>query len=351
MNIASIQTLIDSAYSKTEYPTCCYQMEKWSRTLPLKGLRVLDATPVFRNTLVKHKALLAAGAELYVGISDVMPRDHSIIDLLQKSGIPIVHPHDKVEKIDLVLDCAAAFCEWNPAIGFVELTRSGTEKYRKVNKPVFIADNGRIKRIETCLGTGESYFRAMKQLGYKDWKGRRIIVFGSGKVGTGIIMYASKMGAEVVVVTDPATVTDPVQHWSTKIIDYKNSQAVTEAVQTAYAVVTATGVAHALEGHCSPETFIHSPALLANMGVEDEYGFSIPKDRVLMQKKTLNFILDEPTHLKYIDATMALHNEGALFLISHPEATGLIEPPTELEKELLDVCRTNGCIGDELDLI
>lgn len=346
-----IDSLITSTYREDEYPVSLYQTREWSRTLPLKGLTVLDATPVFRNTLVKHRALIAAGAELIVGISDVMPRDEQIADLLRRSGIRVMHPEDAPAAVDIILDCAAAFSAWQPRIGFVELTRSGVEKFSHVDKPVFLADNGRIKRIETCLGTGESYYRAMKQLGYDEWKGKKLVVFGSGKVGTGIIAYAHKLGARITVVTDPESVTAQITAFTTDIIDYRDTPTVAQAVQDAYAVVTATGVAHALEGNCPAEALLHSPALLANMGVEDEYGPSIPAERVLEGKKTLNFILDEPTHLKYIDATMALHNEGALYLSTHPEARGLIEPQPELEEHLLEICRLYGCISDELDLI
>ena len=347
----SIDQLINSTYREDEYPVSLYQTREWSRMLPLKGLTLLDATPVFRNTLVKHRALIAAGAELIVGISDVMARDEKIVDLLRNSNIRVMCPEDVPATVDIILDCAASFSTWQPRIGFVELTRSGVEKFSHIDKPVFVADNGRIKRIETCLGTGESYYRAMKQLGYDDWKGKKLIVFGCGKVGTGIIMYAHKLGAKVTVITDPASVTERITATAADIIDYKDNTKVARAVRDAYAVVTATGIAHALEGRCPAEILVHSPALLANMGVEDEYGPSIPAQRVLMQKRTLNFILDEPTHLKYIDATMALHNEGALYLATHPEACGLIEPQPELEEHLLEICRLGGCISDELTLI
>lgn len=347
----SIEALITATYRDDEYPVCLHQAREWRRTQPLKGVTILDAAPVFRNTLVKHLALISAGAELIVGISDIMPRDERIVDLLRNAGIPTICPNDAEVPVDIILDCAAAFAHWQPCIGFVELTRSGVEKFSSADKPVFVADNGRIKRIETCLGTGESYYRAMKKLGYDDWEGKKLIVFGSGKVGTGIIMYAHKLGAKVTVVTQPESITSQAAALATEIIDYKDSAKVAQAVKDAYAIVTATGVPHALEGNCPAEALITSPALLANMGVEDEYGPSIPPARVLESKKTLNFILDEPTHLKYIDPTMALHNEGALYLITHPEACGLIEPPTEMEENLLEICRINGCISDELNLI
>lgn len=57
---------------------------------------------------------------------------------------------------------------------------------------------------------------------------------------------------------------------------------------------------------------MNGPALIANMGVEDEFGPEVPAERVLNAKSPLNFVLEEPTHLKYIDPTMALDNYGAL---------------------------------------
>ena len=56
---------------------------KTGRRRPLSGFSVLDATPVFRNTLLKYRALLAAGAELSVGVSDVVAKDPRIVDKLK----------------------------------------------------------------------------------------------------------------------------------------------------------------------------------------------------------------------------------------------------------------------------
>ena len=122
---------VAQAYASNEYPVLLNQYEVWANTRPLAGLRVLDATPVFENTLAKHAALLAAGAELTVGIDDVMPRNHDVVRYLRSVGIHVVEPGDVKQSnaFDLVLDCAAAFAELNPRIGFVELTRSGVSKY------------------------------------------------------------------------------------------------------------------------------------------------------------------------------------------------------------------------------
>ena len=56
------------------------------------------------------------------------------------------------------------------------------------------------------------------------------------------------------------------------------------------------------------------------MGVEDEYGETFPADRVLNGKRPLNFLLEEPTQLRYIDATFALHRALAEHPLNFPRA-------------------------------
>lgn len=344
---------VAQAYASNEYPVLLNQFEVWKNTRPLAGLRILDATPVFENTLAKHAVLLAAGAELTVGIDDVMPRNNEVVRYLRSVGIPVVEPKEvKTSRaFDLVLDCAAAFAKLKPRIGFVELTRSGVSKYADKSCPVYVADSGRIKRIETCLGTGESYFRAMAQLGYSQWQGKSIVIFGSGKVGSGLITYAHRYGCRITVVTRPGDITDRIRVLCDAVIDASDGIAIAEAVSQANAVVTATGVPSAATAACPADVFIRSKALLANMGVEDEFGAGVPAGRVLEAKRPLNFILKDPTLMKYIDATMALHNEGAVVLASKKMPAGLIEPDASTEERLLSICREKGTISDELNYI
>ena len=166
-----------------------------------------------------------------------------------------------------------------------------------------------------------------------------------------MLSYAVANGAKATVVTKIESVTEKVRKLATEIVDCDDIPSVAYAIRDAYAVVTATGIAGALSHPFLVKELFHSHALLANMGVEDEYGEAMPAERVLLNKQTLNFILEEPTHLKYIDATMGLHNEGINYLLSHPSEKGLIEPPTELEDRLLQVTRNYGCIGNEISLI
>ena len=51
-------------YRQEEFPVLLHQCETWAESRPLEGCRVIDASPVFRNTCAKYAALLAAGEPL-----------------------------------------------------------------------------------------------------------------------------------------------------------------------------------------------------------------------------------------------------------------------------------------------
>lgn len=348
-----IDEILAAAYTEKDFPAAAYQTRLWAKTRPLEGLRVIEASPIFRNTMTKYRALIAAGAQLTIGIRDGILYDSGVLNLLREAGIPTVRFDDTPFEVDLILDNAGGFSAWNPRLGFAELTRSGVEKYKHSSKPVFLADGGRIKRIETFLGTGESFYRAMAQRGYSDWTGKKLVIFGSGKVGSGLIFYAKQKGAYVVAVTDPASVSAKTRPQIDELVDFRDAAKTVKAVADAFAVVTATGICGALDHDDVPEALVASPALLANMGVEDEFGPRVPDARVLGEKRSLNFFLEEPTHLKYIDATLALHSAGAVYLAQNTGKlpSGIILPPADIEDEILKVTREHGCIADEMDFI
>ena len=81
---------IFSFYREKELPVLLDQYKRWLESRPLEGCRVIDASPVFRNTCAKYAALLAAGAELTAAVSPVMPHDPETVALLGRYGIPVV---------------------------------------------------------------------------------------------------------------------------------------------------------------------------------------------------------------------------------------------------------------------
>ena len=370
--------IVNSSYTEAEYPVLGAFLREWAVTKPFWGLRVLIATPIFRNTLLEYRALIAGGADLVVGCSAAMPHDDGVVSLLRESGIAVVTPEEasafeaEGRGFDLILDCAGQFAACHPRFGFVELTRSGVQFYEKCEHPVYVADSGIVKRIETCLGTGEGYVRALAQLGHDfesgdslssgtEGAGKKFIVFGSGKVGQGIVLQLLRSGADVHVVTDCSRGANPfLDANGVSVTDCNDLDAVASLVRGADFVVTATGVKGALDRPQIVEALLASGAVLANMGVEDEYGPGVPASRVLAEKKPLNFILEEPTHLKYIDASLALHAALGELLVQEGGAVygkegasanknaGPMDPPSELEQRILSMTMQDGLIGAEI---
>ncbi|MCI6873762.1 NAD(P)-dependent oxidoreductase [Hallerella sp.] len=366
------EDLIQEHYDSNEYPALAALAEEWEETRPFEGLKVLVATPIFRNSLVQYEALIAGGADLYAGRTvegTVVPCDVEIVELLQESEIPVLSPEmvldmeQEDDYFDLILDCAGQFSACHPRIGFVELTKTGVPYYEDVDFPVFIADSGIIKRIETSLGTGDGYFRGLEKAGYSNFEKKKFVVFGSGKVGCGIALQGLSRGAEVVTVTDTSrrnTSNDfilTLEANGIEVVDKNDSAKVSQRILDADFVVTATGMKDALASEALQSALANTKAVLANMGVEDEFSEDFPEERVLNKKLALNFSLEEPTHLKYIDASLALHaalgerlvlERDGVIDAEDENSKGLRNPPAEIEQKLLGITMQNGIIGAEI---
>lgn len=320
-------------YDGRDFAPLRAQFEDWRATLPLKGLEVLDATPIFYNTFPKYAAILAGGARLTVAVAPSVPKSAEAIESLIRFGVPVAEPSALPKRADIVLDCGAALLEMDAKFGYVELTKTGAARYARCRKPVYLADDSRVKELETSLGTGDGFARAMKKLGFGDFSGRKILLFGFGKVGRGIARACLEAGADLSVVDDFSRAPSPRR---AAAVDLRDLRAVARAAESAWCIVSATGVRNALADILDAESVCRSRAILANMGVEDEFGGGFPAERVLNFKRPLNFILEEPTHLKFIAPTLALHNLGALRLLGGGLKPGLNKPPQEDEDSMLD---------------
>lgn len=332
-------------YRQEEFPVLLHQCETWAESRPLEGCRVIDASPVFRNTCAKYAALLAAGAELTIAVSPVMPHDPETVALLGRYGIPVVEAERADGPYDVVMDCAGALSHVPSRCGYVELTRSGAQHYARCTQPVWMVDAGKIKQIETCLGTGESFFRALEALGMESGPGSTLVVIGCGKVGRGILLHALSRGLNAMV----ADVEErPLPAPSVPFIHAQDGKALNNAVKQAFCAVTATGRRHALSGVIDPAAIRSSGVLLANMGVEDEWGPEIPKERMLNGGRPLNFILPDPTQMRYIDPPLALHNQGAVELAAGRAMPGIFPPPPKMEEAFLSLIRSRGSVPREM---
>lgn len=332
-------------YQPQEFPVLLHQYKAWSESRPLEGMSIIDASPLFRNTCAKYAALLAAGAKVTVALSPIMPHDPDILPLLERYGISFLDARDLDGSYDVVMDCAGALSNLESRYGYVELTRSGARHYEDCTQPVWMVDAGKIKQIETCLGTGESFFRAMKALGHEHWEGKTLLVAGYGKVGRGIVLHALHHHAEVMI-TDVEEKVLP--HPSVRFIHAQDRPALSDALCRSFCAVTATGRQYGMEALFDADQVISSPVLLANMGVENEWGLSIPEERILNGGSPLNFMLADPTLMCYIDPPLALHNQGAVELVQGRVANGISTPSVQIEQGYLDIIRENGSIPPQL---
>lgn len=158
-------------------------------------------------------------------------------------------------------------------------------------------------------GNRRKLFRALDALGIENGPGRTLVVVGYGKVGRGIVLHALGRRLNVIVADVEQK---PLPAPSVSFIHATDGKTLSGAVKRAFCAVTATGRRHALSGLVDPAVIHSSGVLLANMGVEDEWGPEIPKERLLNGGRPLNFILPDPTQMCYIDPPLALHNQGAV---------------------------------------
>jgi len=316
-----------------DYPALNGQAERWHEARPLKGLRILCGTPLFLNTLAQFTALLEGGAELTVVYSDELGYDPAIPGFLAEIGLKACHGTKEAAArgpFDAVLDCSALNRNAVSKYGYCELTRSGVHSYKEdpPDKPVFASDSGRIKTIETVLGTGDGCLRGLRHIG-ADPAGKTVLLFGHGRVGRGIEHALTRAGATV------------------RIVDPAQGLVFTPALLNGVdIVVSATGIRDALKPFA--DQLLESGALLVNMGADDEFGPDIPPERAVNRKLPVNFMLPEPTATRYIDPTLALHNAGILELIHSAGASGILTPSAPLEDFILSDVRAAGVINDEV---
>lgn len=337
---------LEQFYRPEERAALEVQIQDFSGEKKIENCKVLDATPVFRNTLNKYLPLFKANIDLTVGYGGNVPFDAEIITFLKKSGIKTVENGKSSESFDFILDCAGANADIEVKYGVSELTRSGFYHYQQKNKKVFLADSGKIKTIETALGTGEGFFRAMKKLGLAEMKNKNILLLGCGKVGFGVAMYCLDAGANVYAVDDWQNRPVPPMIHAVSRFDRNK---INSLLDDAYCVITATGIYGSLTETLDLQKLVNSNALIANIGVEDEFGGLIAPSRILNANRPLNFILDEPTHLKFIDPTMALHNAGMLELLKNTDGENFIIPSEKLNDYYLNIVRKHGIINSDLE--
>lgn len=333
-----------SRYHSHDYPVVHSQITDWAQNRPLDGARVLDATPLFGNTLAKFLPLISAGARVSAAVHPDIPADPGIVALLPNLGIDIVFGARTSTKFDVILDCAGRHRDVTSTYGYAELTHSGLAQYAGSLQPVVMVDESPLKLLETMFGTGESFGRALDQLNAFPVS-NRVVIFGAGKVGSGIALNALGRGQSVTMIDRQ----DAANFARAPMVDLHDCDAVNAALADAGVIVTATGVASAAAEYAT--AIVASNAVVANMGVDDEFGPDVPTERVLNGKAPVNFVLAEPTLMRFMDPVFALSNAAAVDLVSGQALPGTNPPNSHIDSTIAANLRQTGSNLDELAAI
>lgn len=301
----NILELIYKKYNRQDFPCLYDQYIRFKSEKPYEGLKILNSTPIFQNFLPKILPLLASNAELVIKPPYFIDSSDNEIQLLKSLGLRVIESIPDNEKLDYVLDC----CGENAGLearGFVELTKSGEDVYNKSGKKFINVDNSKCKEAEDFFGTSDSLIRAAKKLEILDSLAAKVLILGFGKVGRGVFKALSQISFSLKVF-DPYS---PDRNTDIFLENINEIEAFNPDV-----VITATGVENVIEKNGMTNFILKNRRMLINLGALDEYGPLISSTSVLNNKKPLNFILQEPTRLKFLDPTFALQNESLKVLI------------------------------------
>ncbi|WP_454783283.1 NAD-binding protein [Legionella sp. WA2022007384] len=327
-------------YPQTEAPFMHEQLSEWSSTRPLTGLRVVHHVPVVTNTLLKITCLLAAGADVTVTNPTEFCHAHpQAVSSLKEAKIRYVEdPHSLLgEKFDFYFDCGAQLYQFlgKPKMGVIELTGSGDQFYRQqsLDFPVVSVDRTRTKQLETVFGCAESSHMALAQLTGINPTETSWIIFGFGKIGRGLAYFCTQNKVPVVVVDSNEEQRKLANKLGIKALVPQDFNELERALLEANVVVTATGGKAVMSDY--PHSWF-SGKILANLGVYDEFGPHFSDDEVLNHKLPINFVLNDPTPMKYIDPEFYIHNLAALRFLNEKLPPGVHGISATLDNNIIE---------------
>ena len=317
-------------------------LEEISRpSMNIEGLKVINNTPLTMATLFKCASFLASGADLTISLDRTLPFTEEALKFLKEKKVPFFEKEDlKGSECDIVLDCNGGMVGLvEPKLGFVELTGSGKYKYNDVKKPVINVDDTETKKLETFFGTGESLVRSLHELGpvsEKEFEGAKVVVFGFGKVGRGVVHGLISVGCQVVVIdsNEEARKSAKMQKGCLEVFDPSEKEKIKAHFSSSLAVVTVTGTDGWVSKEYNKEDFA-GVRFLANMGAEDEFGPKFSEDDVLNKKFPVNFALKEPTLALFLDPIFLAHNKAAQLLADGKAPKGFHPPEEKFDLDIL----------------
>jgi adenosylhomocysteinase len=303
-----------------------------------QGLKILHNTPLTMEAVLKIEILLLGGAEVTASCISILPPDLDAVDILKSANVEVQIEHDFKKTYDFHLDCCGELLNISPPkIGAVELTQTGSKLYKKSNclYPIVSVDDSPLKLLETILGTGDGFLRALRYKFGHDIYDKKFILFGFGKVGRGIAHSLMKFTDKIVAIDRNEESMKMALKCGIKYINSTNRKGITKELRDSSFIVCATGVKNLMTDFYSFNKFDLNKAILVNMGAYDEYGDNFCENEVLFGKKPFNFSISEPTTMKYLDPIFYAHNLGVELILSKRIGPGYNAFPDNLAREIL----------------
>jgi adenosylhomocysteinase len=312
------------------------QWDEFNRIKPFKGLKILSNLHLTKATICKLAPLMVSGAKLKVTATKDLVKNKEVITYFSQEGIYVDPKKIQEDQYDIVLDCGASLIEKiHPTLGFIELTKSvDLEKYKKNTFNYINIDKTKLKEIENFYGTGDGFLRALLEQNL-EINNKGFLIFGYGKVGQGILQALYPFTRSISIVEIDEDKIKDARKKGIEAFNIRDYQKIKDRLKNTFLSVTATGEKGFISTYFKKEDF--KGVYKANMGTYDEWGHLFSKQEVMGNKNPLNFILSEPTKMKFLDPIFYAHNAAIKFLL-HKDGLltkGEIDfPVSEVEKIL-----------------
>ncbi len=312
------------------------------RLRPFAGRTVVFGHLLVWNSIVVAEALWRGGARLIFTDAHASPATRSVTELLRQLEVAVWPVDEAVRRGDLFFDVGAVLGRQRTPAAAAEVTRTGVLHYRTIPCPVVSADDCRAKLIEGFFGTGDSFLRAWRQFRPSDpLPGKRLALFGYGKIGRGVAHHTRRAGMQVTVIDLKPSVCRRAQAEGFAALPATDGRRLRRTLARADVVIAVTGQPGVI-GRTIPATWLRAsnPALV-NLGAEDEYGPQFAEEEILGGRRVpFNFHLEEPTLNRYVDPPLAAHLLALEAAVCQPDSEGVRPLPKAMDEWVLRTWRT-----------
>ncbi|MCJ7513954.1 MAG: NAD-binding protein [Anaerolineales bacterium] len=312
-----------------------------SRLRPFAGRTVVFGHLLVWNSLVVAEALWRGGARLVFSDAHASPATQPLTHHLRELGIRVWPVAEAVRRGDLYLDVGAVLGRLRAPAAAAEVTRTGVLHYRSIPSPVVSADDCRAKLIEGFFGTGDSFLRAWQLFRPGEpVAGRRLVLFGYGRIGRGVALRTRRAGMQVSVVDIRPSACRRAAAEGFACMAVSEDRRLRRALAQAQVVVAVTGQPGALGRMLPPAWLRAGGPTLVNLGAEDEFGPEFAEEEILGGRAVpLNFHLEQPTLNRYVDPPLAAHLLALEAVVTQPGPAGVRALPPAMDDWILRTWR------------